>query len=348
MHLVEEPKTFFQQGDVFVLGHDNPSIRYEKLPVGTYLVGCNPMQGWTLEVLPDFELPKKLYGDVNTKAERILNTYKDRPKSTGVLLAGEKGSGKTLLSKTISILGAQKGYPTLIVNQPFCGDGFNTFLQDINQNCIVLFDEFEKVYDDDGQKQLLTLFDGIFSSKKLLILTTNEYLKVNDHLRNRPGRLYYFLDFRGLDNNFIMEYGRDNLKNKAHVPNLGVVASMVQPISFDILQALVEECNRYGETPVKALDMLNIKQQMTFNETFTMKFEPIPGSAFIKLDPQCHKNNEIRTSPFHNFEVNVIETYSHTKNKKKVTEDRDNEYYFTPQDMVAFSGEKGIYEFVNQ
>ena len=70
-------------------------------------------------------------------------------------------------------------------------------MQDIEQPCIILFDEFEKVYDDQDQEKALTLLDGVFPSRKLFIMTVNNKWRVNEHMRNRPGRIYYMLDFAG-------------------------------------------------------------------------------------------------------------------------------------------------------
>lgn len=329
--------TIFNQGNVFTFGNDDPKSRFPKLPVGTYLVRASMELGFYLEKLPDFDLPKKLYGNIASKADRILNTFQDRPKTTGVLLSGEKGSGKTLLTKLISTKGAKQGIPTLIVNTPFCGDSFNTFIQKFEQPCIVMFDEFEKVYDEDEQKQLLTLFDGIFTTKKLLMLTTNDYVRINSHLHNRPGRLYYMLDFKGLDKDFIMEYGQDNLKNKNHLSSLAVVASMLNPISFDILQAIVEESNRYNENPIDAMDMLNVKAQQGYKDNFDVKME-LKKRKLIKV-----ADTNIFSNPFQPFAVEYY--YAGRKNKAGEPKAEYDHITFTPQHLKSFNGITGVYKF---
>lgn len=336
------PPTFFQREDIFTIGHDNPADRHDTLPAGVYLVGAS-MQGFYLRQLPDFELPKKFYGDVLQKTDKILATFEDRPKTTGVLLSGEKGSGKTLLSKNICMEGVKRGYPTLVVNNSFAGDSFNTFLQSITQPCIVLFDEFEKVYDKDEQQELLTLFDGVFTTKKLLLLTTNDYLGINNHLQNRPGRLYYSLEFKGLDREFIMEYGKDNLKNKAHLSNLGVIASMVNPLSFDILQAIIEECNRYDETPVKALEMLNVRQSTNYSEPFIAELTLTNGKTLIRLDEQGDKHNEIRCTPFRPFTFDYV--YKTRKTKSNPDGEQLDTIVVQTDNLVGFNGLKGVYEY---
>lgn len=328
--------TFFKHGDMYLLRGDTPQNRLKFLPPAVYLVSANEEIGFYLEEIPNFTLPKKIYGDMTDKANRILDTFEDRPKTTGVLFSGEKGAGKTLLTQQISILGQERGFPTIVVNQPYGGDRFNTFIQNINQPCIILFDEFEKVYDTDAQKGLLTLLDGIFSTKKLMLLTTNERIGINEHLQNRPGRLYYNLEFNGLDTNFILEYGKDKLKNQNYVSSLGILASMVKPISFDILQAVVEESNRYNESPVKVLEMLNVKPITSYRDEYVVALE-------LKNGKKPVYDKEVSINPFRDF------TVSYTINNKKTPKGKDNytyhDVYVTPDNLIAFDGIKGRYEY---
>lgn len=230
-----------------------------KLPVGTYTVGADPMKGFYLKPITDFDITGKIYGKTTTQADRILNTFSQRPNSTGVLLNGEKGSGKTMLAKMISQKASAAGISTLVINTPFCGDSFNTFIQSIDEPCVIVFDEFEKVFDEEQQEATLTLLDGVYPTKKLFILTVNDKYRVNQHMRNRPGRIFYMLDFKGLDVDFIEEYCRDNLQNKQYIPQVCRLTLLFESFNFDMLKALVEEMNRYNETPGQALEMLNAK-----------------------------------------------------------------------------------------
>lgn len=247
----------------------------KKLPTGNYVVKETPQTGLYLEVVEPFKMPSRIFGNTPDRSKRIINTFLDRECSTGVLLAGEKGSGKTLLAKSLSIECGKLGYPTIIINNDWCGDEFNQLIQNIDEPAVVMFDEFEKIYNDDKQEQVLTLLDGVYPTKKLFVITCNDKWRINQHMRNRPGRLYYMLDYKGLDQNFIIEYCNAMLNEKKHIQLICRISGLFDSFNFDILKALVEEMNRYNEDPIKALEMLNAKpgsdSEANFNITFALK-----------------------------------------------------------------------------
>ena len=250
---------YLKSGDAFWPTQEGVYDVRDSLPVGTYTVGIHPERGWFLKPVSDFEITGKIYGKTNHHAERILSTFASRPNTTGVLLNGEKGSGKTMLAKMVSEQARNNGISTLIINSPYCGDSFNNFIQSINEPCVIIFDEFEKVFDEEQQELTLTLLDGVYPSKKLFMLTVNDKYRVNQHMRNRPGRIFYMLDFKGLDADFIREYCNDRLDAKEHIEQIVRLTMMFDSFNFDMLKALVEEMNRYKETPNQVMEMLNAK-----------------------------------------------------------------------------------------
>lgn len=265
---------FLKSGNTFKVSTKEAMDLHDHLPAGTYTVGFDKMTGqFYLEQIENFEIKGKVYGNHTRNADRILRTFLDRPSSTGVMLTGEKGSGKTLLSKQISIDGAKQGIPTIVINQPWCGEGFNAFIQMIDQPTIVVFDEFEKVYDRDDQEKMLTLLDGVYPSKKLFMLTCNDKWRVDSHMRNRPGRIFYMIDFKGLDQEFIIEYCEDNLKAKDQITTICRIASLFDQFNFDMLKAMVEEMNRYGETPQEVLKLLNAKPEFSDESKYKVELQ---------------------------------------------------------------------------
>lgn len=285
---------FLKSGNTFKVSNKASLDLHEILPVGTYTVGFDKMTGqFFLEGIDSFEIKGKIYGNSTRHADRILSTFKDRPSSTGVMLTGEKGSGKTLLTKQIAVNAALEDIPTIVINQPWCGEGFNAFMQMIEQPTVVLFDEFEKVYDREQQEAMLTLLDGVYPSKKLFLLTCNDKWRVDSHMRNRPGRIFYMIDFKGLDAEFIREYCEDNLNAKEYIEKICQIAALFAEFNFDMLKAMVEDMNRYNESPAEVMKLLNAKPEFSDESKYKVELQ-ISG---IEVDGEQIESKEWHGNP---------------------------------------------------
>lgn len=345
---------FIRNGQNFHVASEESLNIHNALPVGNYTVKQNPMTGeFFLEMVDSFSQLKKLYGDTTRHADRILRTFNDRPHSTGVMLNGEKGSGKTLLAKTLSIEGAKQEIPTLIINTPFTGDSFNKFLQDIDQPTIILFDEFEKVFDAESQEHALTLLDGVFPSKKLFIITCNDKWRVNEHMRNRPGRIYYMLDFKGLEPDFIREYCEDNLNDKSQIDKICEIAALFEQFNFDMLKAVVEEMNRYNETPQQVLTMLNAKPEFNNNGKFTVQLvidgEQVVGDGVRTEWSGNPLSGSVYFEWYSKVNYNLPATSSNDDSVALACADSDGEYwneiYFNPNNIIKVDAHEGKFTY---
>jgi hypothetical protein len=261
---------YIKKGKTFHVSSKESLNLHEKLPAVNFTVQITPDGAYVLEEIDLFTDITRHYGDNLKNAKRIFSTFLAREQSTGVMLTGKKGSGKSLLAKTLSLEGYKHDIPTIVINAPHRGDTFNKFIQAINQPTIILFDEFEKVYNDEEQQEILTLLDGVYPSKKLFILTCNNKWRVDSNMRNRPGRIFYLLDYSGLDQTFIREYCELNLNNKQFIDKTCTIISIFSEFNFDMLKALVEEMNRYNEDPLSSLRMLNIKPEYEDVSSFDM------------------------------------------------------------------------------
>lgn len=339
---------FIRRGTSFHVVPEGAMDLQPKLPVGNYIIKQNPMTGeLSLDQVDPFKAPAKVYGGVQSKVDRILETFKQRSVSTGVMLGGEKGSGKTLMARMLSAQAAEKmGLPTILINAPWAGEQFNQFMQHIGE-AVVLFDEFEKVYsggsnkDEYGeisyndaknaQKEVLTLLDGTFPQKKLFVLTTNDMWSIDKHMLNRPGRLYYLLEFGGLSPEFIADYCQDRLNKREYTKQIQQVASIFHAFNFDMLQALVEEMNRYAETPQEALAMLNIKPNTSDHQQYEVELAKPNGS-------KVNSQTQWRGNPLMTQSVQVYTMSAKGHAEEMIT--------FVPGDIFNIS--EGTYQFKNK
>lgn len=251
---------YLRTGSVTKVVADTDLIVNSRLTAKNYILAIDPHGEYFLKDTEPFSRPHRYYGDVKQRAVRVLDTFLERPRSTGVLLQGLPGTGKTLLAREISIKASEiHGIPTILINEEFYGDKFCAFISSIDQPCVVIFDEFEKIYDRDAQNRVLTLFDGTYTQKKLFLVTVNDSYNLISPFLNRPGRLYYNFTYSGLDEGFIREYVNENLINKDHIDGLfSLMFGIYSGIAFDGLSSIVEEMNRYGEDAGTVVSMMNI------------------------------------------------------------------------------------------
>ena len=129
-------------GDSYSIFTDNLKT-YDKLPAQCYQVVFSKDQGFFLAKQPNIVVGEKIYGVHLNKVEKVLNSYKDFSRNLGVILSGAKGIGKTLFSKLLAARAVEEGYPLIIVNTFI--PGIADFINSIEQEVVVLFDEFIKL-----------------------------------------------------------------------------------------------------------------------------------------------------------------------------------------------------------
>jgi len=328
---------FLKSGNTYKVASEEALDIHSELPAGNYVIKLDMFENMYLEHIDNFEVSGKIYGDTLKNTDRIINTFWQRDHSTGVMLTGEKGSGKTLLSKKISIELAKQAVPTIVINNAFTGEKFNTLLQTISQPCVILFDEFEKVYDKDQQEAILTLLDGVYSGKKLFILTCNDKWRVDIHMRNRPGRIYYMIDFSGLSQEFIVEYCTDNLKHTEHIERICSMTNLFAEFNFDMLKALVEEMNRYGEPPQEAMKLLNAKPEFDSGCRYDVKLIVDGKELAVTPSPEI-------------FEGNPLSKTFHVGYDSNPTDDDSDwiSHRFSPDDLIKVDNNGARFTFENK
>ena len=248
---------FMQQGDKFFPAASKEAL-LEGLPPGNYSIEQS-MTGLYFKRIESFQPLTKVYGSLNGYADRTLQTFEHRTVSTGILLSGEKGSGKSLLGRLISLKAHDKSIPTVVINVPYDGSMLMSLLGELTQPVVVFFDEFEKVYDETKiQESVLSLLDGTLGTKHLFVITCNDMYRLSSFLINRPGRIFYSIQFNGLEESFIREYCEDTLNDKSEIESIVKISKIFEKFNFDMLKSLVEEMNRYNEPALKAMELLNI------------------------------------------------------------------------------------------
>ena len=294
---------------------------YKQLPLGTYEVGFSKMTGFFLTAHSDLTVnEEKIYGSTPTKVEKVLRSFQLVDRNFGVILSGRKGIGKSLFARQLAIRAKEYNLPLLIV--PCYIPGIADFISSVQQEVIVLFDEFEKTFGShdgcDPQEEMLSLFDGIDNGKKLFIITCNEVHKLNSYLINRPGRFHYHFTLGNPNAQEIKEYMTDKLKPEYHnIIDKLIGFSMNVDLTYDVLRAIAFEINN-GYSFSETLMDLNISKESTPYYTIRAEFN----------DGSCRTYTHFRMNMFSAEPVSVW-----LKSKSGRSEE-DIRISFSPTDII--------------
>jgi len=319
----------------------NEDTSLDELPPKVYSIRHNPIQGFYLEMTKDkLSLPSKIYGNTQKRVDRCIDTYVDRFASTGILLTGDKGTGKTLMMSLLANdVMSKLSMPVILINDPYSGSQFTTFIQSIGECCLV-FDEFGKVYSARGndennvpQKSLLSLMDGVDKTKRLIVLTENSEIDINEFMLNRPSRIYYHFRYNKLDEESIKGYSSDHGVDKNIINDIIELSRYSKIFSFDMLQSIVEEHLRFSDSIDTVVEDLNIDVTADNNDTLKIikiiekssneereLFEgdviPFPTHySYIKLKLKENENCDEGGEPFYEFHINQADLSYESKDK---------------------------------
>lgn len=259
------------QGDNTYDIFDDSLRVYNQLPPQSYVVRFSDRRGFYLSKYVDMEINEaKVYGVHDDKVEKVMASFGEMNRSLGVILSGDKGIGKSLFAKMLAKAAIENNIPVIVVDTFI--NGIASYIESIEQEVMVLFDEFDKTFGEvrakDGesspQTNLLTLFDGLSGGKKLFVVTCNELRKLNEYLVNRPGRFHYHFRFEYPSASEIRQYLQDKLPEEYHgeIDNVVSFAGKVS-LNYDCLRSIAFELN-HGLTfadAIKDLNIINIERE---------------------------------------------------------------------------------------
>lgn len=269
---------YLKSPDMITIAPDFSGIALDNVPAGYYRIAVAQGIGFHLVPVDPLQTIDKIYGSLLQHVPRIKQVFAERVGlPTSVILEGLKGSGKSLMMKTIAkqFVEEENGI-VLLCNQAFAGDSFFEFLQKITQKKIVLMDEFDKVYNDkDSRNSILTLLDGTFASHTLFILTMNATANSGafEFFHNRPGRVFFNIKFSSIDLDAIEAYVVDHLYDQDKLFEIMTYVKRFQTFNMDMLATLVREVNACPHLDLEVIGTyLNVKPDLSLDDiTFNIQ-----------------------------------------------------------------------------
>lgn len=247
---------FIKIGNEITVKPKLEGISYELINNKVYDLEYDRMQGRSyLKENGDLNMPKKLYEleEDNKFIKRVLNYFnsENSGKTTGILLAGTKGTGKTMLSKRIAL---ESNLPIIIVANDYPANKLTSFFKHFTTPVVVMFDEIEKNSYWWETKDLLGFLDGVeATSKKLVLMTCNKTDKIDDNFFDRCSRVRYFKEYEANSNSVFVRYMAEDkgVKNIDEVVNF--IIEHMEVKSFDNISAFLDEVVLFEDIPLDKL-----------------------------------------------------------------------------------------------
>lgn len=210
----------------------------------------------SLEETSGLSLPPKVYCTQRDERfiDKVINSYNlSESGFTGVMLAGLKGSGKTVMAKVIA---NKSGLPIINIDKSIRPYILRNLVEKLGDTSVCfLFDELDKVLEDYDDSVLLQVLDGSDTKGKHMILfTCNDDNEISEYLIDRCSRIRYWRKFDEMSPSLIMEVLNDKLNDKKEVKSLtDFIKDNFEVCSFDNIASFVKEANDYPTTTFEEL-----------------------------------------------------------------------------------------------
>lgn len=322
---------------------------FKSLPIKTYDVCFAKMIGFYLKNRDDIQVnEEKIYGNQRSRIDKVMGGYINMTRNFGVLLSGEKGIGKSLFVRLLAREAIDHyNIPVLIVTEAV--PGLADFISSIDQDIMVIFDEFEKTFakqdDWNPQDDLLTLFDGMDGGHKLFVVTCNDLSKVNSYMLNRPGRFHYHFSLTAPTQDEVREYLTDKIAPQYQecINDLVVLAGTFD-MPYDFLRAIAFEINR-GYSLKETLRDLNITR--TDKVKFDIKVYRKNGDVYeawtVTLDLSDHDGRYIRVRNYdtkREFGLTIYPSLAHMVGGEYIINERIENPRWDEDDFWDYPEEK--------
>lgn len=246
---------FIKMGDRLIIKPEGAD--YDLIPGKVYDLSYDRFSGEDIfKENGDLNFPGKLYTSKRDDffKKRVLTYFNNSfTNTTGVMLAGVKGTGKTICAK---VLARDSNLPIIVVDPIYPESRLIKFFKQIKSSVCILFDEVDKSFDTD---KMLDFLDGIQkTSKKLVIMTCNNLSKVSEYLQDRCSRIRYLRKYTPEDN---LEF--------------------LDPIIADLGIKNAKEVSEYCRNNIKLLSMDNIVSFL--NEVKMLEDEDVSLDEIISV-----------------------------------------------------------------
>lgn len=232
-----------------------------------------------------FKVPERIYGNTSWFIQHYWKGFVDRNYKAGILLTGKAGAGKTDIGKILANKCIDAGMRAVMVTNIKYTPKLIQFLDELD-NVVMFYDEFSKVFRYGEQSKMLTLLSNTLDFRRISIITENDLSSISEHIRNRPGRIFYSKHLPKIDITVITDYLSEQTLAKDFKEDIMKLYKVSLGFVYDHLQAIVEQCKRSPELEFKQIiDLLNL-DQFSKEDVYSL-------SKLVKLDSDGKETEEL-------------------------------------------------------
>ena len=242
-------KLFLKVGDRVMFKPKVEGLEYNLEAGKVYTVEVdNWSDAISFKIVPDLVMPEKLYEteDSTKFINKVIDYFnKSTDGTTGVMLSGLKGSGKTITAKNIAL---HSNLPIILIDKSFRSELISKLFNLLeNVPACIMFDEIDKLGKHYADDYLLKVLDGANTcGKKLFLCTCNDTDAINEYLKDRCSRIRYWKKFDEVSPSLITEILNDKLNDKSEVGALtDFIVEKFECASFDNIVSFADEVNEY-------------------------------------------------------------------------------------------------------
>lgn len=303
---------WLQNGSTFSKGSATTVSYTDGLPNGIYEVRLSQTGFYLEKIAESFTFDYKLYGLNLDFINYVMKTYENITGNLGILFSGLKGTGKSVTAKQLC------NYLNLpVINVKSMGpkvnsDMINYLSTNIDFDCIFLFDEYEKEFEESSY--VLSFMDGVYNSthRKVFLLTANT-LKVDKNLLGRPSRIRYKKEFGNLDEKTCREILNDILKDKSATDKIIELTHSMSIVTIDLIKAMAIDVNIHGIESIDTIKNIFNIEPSYFSYSFIY--------IHIKDATKCNLQD------FNVETINgIISSYKRVKSLKSSFDEKDREF----------------------
>lgn len=207
-----------------------------------------------------FIMPTKYYQNKDDVRfiSKVINTFTNTEKiTTGIMLSGTKGCGKTLMAKHIAM---KANTPIIVLDKSVRASNLENFFARITIDVCIIIDELDKYWDT---RYMLGFFDSVKpSGKKLIICTCNDEDEINEYLNDRCSRIRYKRTFENLGADAVVGILTDIIGEEKALEVASFLVDNINVISYDNVLVFGDEVkNNPDESLEDILNDLNIEKK---------------------------------------------------------------------------------------